>query len=83
MELFSKINIRKQKIYFEGIYQISQNSSILWKCCYSFSMLCLTLCDPMDCSRQSFTISWSFLKFLSVESMMLSNHLIVYCSLFL
>ena len=57
MELFSKINIRKQKIYFEGIYQISQNSSILWKCCYSFSMLCLTLCDPMDCSRQSFTIS--------------------------
>ena len=31
----------------------------------------------------SFTISWSFLKFMSIESMMLSNHLILYHPLLL
>ena len=31
----------------------------------------------------SFTISWSLLKFMSVESVMLSNHLILYRPLFL
>ena len=30
---------------------------------------------------QSFTISWSLLKFMFIESMMLSNHLILYCHL--
>ena len=30
---------------------------------------------------QSFTISWSLLKFMFIESMMLSNHLILYCPL--
>ena len=37
--------------------------------------LCLTLCDPMDCSTLgflSFAISWSLLKFMSIESVMLS-----------
>ena len=36
------------------------------------------LCDPMDCSTLSlsFTISWSFLRLLSTESMMPSNQLI-------
>ena len=36
------------------------------------------LCNPMDCSMLaflSFTISWSSLKPMSTESMMLSNHL--------
>ena len=31
----------------------------------------------------SFTISWSFLKFMSVESVMLSNHLVLCCPLLL
>ena len=38
------------------------------------------LCDPMDCSTAgppSFMISWSLLKFMSIESVMLSNHLIL------
>ena len=80
----------------------------------SVIQLCLTLCDPMDCSTPglpihhqlnslviykyhsvaqswplatpwtaacqtslSFTISWSFLKLMSIESVMPSNHLIL------
>ena len=31
----------------------------------------------------SSTVSWSLLKFISIESMMLANHLILYCPLFL
>ena len=40
---------------------------------------CLTLCDPMDCSRQaslSFTASQSLLKLMFIELMMPSNQLI-------
>ena len=40
----------------------------------------LTLCSPMDCSMPaslSFTISWSLLKFMSIELVMPSNHLIL------
>ena len=32
--------------------------------------------DPLSC-----TVSWSLLKFMSIESVMLSNHLILYCPL--
>ena len=34
------------------------------------------LCDPMDCSTPDSFDSWSLLKFMSIESVMLSNHLI-------
>ena len=50
-----------------------------WLCCCSVSQSCLTLCNPMNCSSQtflSFTISWSLLKLMSIESFLLSNHLI-------
>ena len=51
------------------------------KFCYcSIAKSCPTLCDPMDCSTPgflSFTISWSLPKFLSTESVMPSNHLIL------
>ena len=50
-------------------------------CCCSFIKLCPTLCHPMDWAQQtslSFTISWSLLKFISIESVMLSNHVILY-----
>ena len=46
---------------------------------YLVGQSCLTLCNPMDCSRQvslSFTISRSLLKLMSIESVMPSNHLI-------
>ena len=46
----------------------------------SVTQICLTLCDPMDCSMPGFpviTSSWSLLKPVSIESVMPSNHLIL------
>ena len=54
--------------------------------CCSVAKSCPTLCDPMDCTCQaplSFTISQSLLKFIFIESVMLSNHLIFCCPLLL
>ena len=49
-------------------------------CCYcSVAVSCLTLCNLMDCSTPgplSSTISQSLLEFMSIESVMISNHLI-------
>ena len=46
----------------------------------SVAQSCLTLCDPMDCAARqaslSITNSRSLLKLMSIESVMLSNHLI-------
>ena len=54
--------------------------------CCSVSKSYLTLCDPMDCSTSvsslSFFISQSLLRFMSIESVMLSNHLILCHALF-
>jgi len=54
-------------------------------CCCSIAQSCLTLCDPMGCSTSclhmkvslSFTISWRLLRFVSIESVMPSNHLVL------
>ena len=46
----------------------------------SVTQSCPTLCNPMDAARQasqSFTNSWSYLKFMSIELVMPSNHLIL------
>ena len=54
--------------------------------CCSVDKLCLTDCNPMNCSTWallSSTISWSLLKFMFIESVMLSNHLILCCPLLL
>ena len=48
--------------------------------------LCPTLCDPWTTARQaslSFTISWSLLKLMPIESVMPSSHLILYHPLLL
>ena len=48
--------------------------------CCSVAKSYLILCGSMDCRTQaslSFTISWSLLKLMSIESMMPSNHLII------
>ena len=48
---------------------------------------CPILCNPMDCSThqasQSFTISQSLLKLMSIESVMPSNNIILCCPLLL
>ena len=49
-------------------------------CCCSVAKSCQTLCNPMNCSMPGFPvlhISWSLLRFKSVEFVMPSNHLIL------
>ena len=49
-------------------------------CCCSVTKSCLTLCTPWAATCQaslSFTISWSWLKLMSIESVMPPNHLIL------
>ena len=44
------------------------------------SLNCVPLCDPMDCSTPGFPvlpISRSLFRFISIESVMLSDHLIL------
>ena len=56
-----------------------------WFC--SVTQSCQTLCDPMDCSMPGFPILHHLpsllLKLMSIESVMLSNHLILCRPLFL
>ena len=52
---------------------------LLLSCC-SITKLCLTFCDPIECSMPGFpslTISQSLLKLMSLEFVMPSNHLIL------
>ena len=54
-----------------------------WLCC-SVAKSYPTLCDYIDCTHQvSLHISWSLPKFMSIEEVMLSNHLILCCLLLL
>ena len=49
-------------------------------CCYSVAQSCPTLCDPLDCSTSGFpalNCSQILLKFMSIELVMPSNHLIL------
>ena len=51
-------------------------------CCRSVAQSCLTLCDPLDHRPSgflSFSVSRSLFTSMSIESVMLSNHLILYC----
>ena len=52
----------------------------MFYCCCSVPKSCPTLCNPMDCSMPGSSVLhylWSLLKFMSIESVMLSNHLIL------
>ena len=61
------------------------NVYVTWKCNYKYQVSsvaqsCLTLCNPMDCSRPGFpniTNSWNLLKLMSITSVMPSNYLIL------
>ena len=52
--------------------------NIKWKCGCSVAQSCPTLCDPMDCSTPGSPVSQSLLRFMFIESVMPSNHLILY-----
>ena len=59
---------------------------ICWWTRCSVTKSCPTLCKPMDCSTPGFSVihfSQSLLKFMSIESIMPSSHLILCCPLLL
>ena len=71
---FFIITLHPNKILMSQIY-----CYILHVCC-SVAKVCLTLCDPVDCSMPgplSSIISWSLLKFMSIRSVLPSHHLIL------
>ena len=50
--------------------------------CFPVTKSCPSLCNLMFCSTPGHSVSttsWSLLKFMSIESVMLSNHLILGC----
>ena len=51
----------------------------------SVAQSCLTLCDPMECSTPGFSVHHQLLelKLMSIQSVIPSNHLILYCPLLL
>ena len=64
------------------IYDVIKLKVLRWRdCCYcSVAQSCLTLCNPIDCTCQaslSSTISQNLLKFMSIESVMPSNRLVL------
>ena len=80
-KVFHGIKIRKT-----NTQSIVTQDSILGFCCCSVTKSCPTLVTPWTAAGQaslSFTVSQSLLKFMSIESVMPSNHLILCCSLFL
>ena len=72
-----------KKCLFCIVYHMRRKQTLF--CCCSLTKLCLTLCDPMDCSMPGPPVPhhfWSLPTFMSIESVMLSSHLIL-CHLLL
>ena len=68
------------------LYKLFTRTQCQLASCCSVALSCLTLYNPMDCSTLGslyFTVSWSLLKLPSIESVMLSNHLVLCCPLLL
>ena len=70
----------KLELHLTDIHKLTQNGpSVQFS---SVTQSCLTFCDPQTAARQSslsITSSCSLLKFMSIESVMPSNHLILCC----
>ena len=65
---------------------LTATQSVGTESCFSESKSCLILCHPMDCSMPGFLVpqlSWSLLNIMSIESVMLANHLILCLTLLL
>ena len=63
-----------------------RTGDLISDCCCSVTQSCLTLCDPMDCSRPGFPAFHhlpELAQLMSIESVMSSNHLILCCPLLL
>ena len=76
--VFCRMNQKKKKFQrYILIYSPLFSATVF---CCSGIQSCLTLCNPVDYSTLGFpvlTISLSFLKLVSIESMIPSNHLIL------
>ena len=78
----SVIHINCQK-YWSFSFSISSSSEYSGLLSFPFSSVaqsCLTLCDPVDCSKPGFCVHHQLLeitKHMSIESVVLSNHLIL------
>ena len=73
-------NPRDRGACWAAIYGVAQSQTRLMR--LSSSSSSPTLCNPMDCQAPlSSTSSQSLLKFMSIEAMKLSNHLILCCPL--
>ena len=77
-------NPRDGGAWWAAVYGVAQSQTRLKRLSSSrvqfgsVAQLCLTPSDPMDCSRPAFlpiTNSQSLFKLISIESVMLSNHL--------
>ena len=74
--------IRKETLRCDVLSLKRAEESTIQKMRCSVSQLCPTLCHPMDCSTlwtttSVLTISQSLHKFISIESMKSSNHLVI------
>ena len=91
----AKINLKRKKRKWQGwdlnVGSLSPlpmqlASYCLPGCCRSVAKSCPTLCDPQTAACQaslSFTVSHSLLRLISIESVILSNHLTLCCPLLL
>ena len=59
------------------VWRLEKTESLKVNKSCSVTKLCLTFCDPIDCSSLSLTISWSLLKFMSIKLVVPPNHLIL------
>ena len=68
-----------------NVYPLHWNLRVLTIGFCSATQSCLTLHDPMDCSKEGFPVLHHLtilLKLMYIESLMLSNHLVLCCPLF-
>ena len=80
----SSIHINSYKD--SGSVWVGEHGQKIESHCCLVVKLCPAFYDPMACSMPSLssTVSWSLFKFMSIESLMLSNHLILcHCLLLL
>ena len=73
---------QRPKILLSLLETVSLQVSIIHIYCCSVAQSCPTLCNPMDRRTPgflTFTVSKSLLKLMSIDLMMLFNHLILCC----
>ena len=79
---FNEFSVTYPRTFAKGICHSQQERPFEWEVTFVVVVQlfsCVQLYNPMGCSRPrflSFTISLSLLKFMSIESVMPSNHLI-------